>query len=441
MTNPQYREKLLFLLLLPLTLLGWLIANVKQKYIQLTIFSALVIYQIYFPILGDLDTTLLFIALLAFFAFGFMNKSLKYWVKQPIFLIYVIYMIPSFVSIIYSPDKVEGSKMIILSFVGLLATATGITFGRKYHVATVLNSIILMGIPLAIANIIFFVFPELEITFLKSKIARIFIEPNTLNNLFSESSNNILDPNKAGTLFVNTNVASVFFGILTWTAISLKMYYKNNNYSALVVLYLLAMLATNSRSGLIALVISVFTVIFLNITKKRTWSKIFFFGIPITMAFLWFLSTDLFNNITERLTLSAILSDPRIVIWKYAFNNVENPILGLGFGGWESISIYMEQYYRNFPAHNIFIISWLNTGIFGLIGLIVLLFGTLRLGIYNFKKTQITLTYALIGSFIYIIIQGMFDNFFLNDYRISSLAFFLSGLILAKQSLLKTRNN
>ncbi|WP_158701647.1 O-antigen ligase family protein [Lentibacillus sp. Marseille-P4043] len=319
-----------------------------------------------------------------------------------------------------------GLTYIFYVFVGLLAIIVGLGLKniRYEYIDIILKGIAIITIPISIINIIFFLYPESEIIFLKSEIAGWLMHPGTVNGLFEGSPNNILDPTKAGTVFVNTNVAAVFFNILYWIGLSIYLANKNKIYLFISLLHLSAMLTTNSRAGILSLVLS--SVIVFLIFSKRNLKTLscFIFGIPIfVIGIIWVLMLGDFSNILDRLSVNTIENDPRMSLWSSIPIIVDNYILGLGFGGWEQ--------FHNMPAHNIFLIIWLQSGLLGLFAILLLFIYILKESYRGIRKQYINI--IVFASTIIVLIQGSFDNYFLNNLRISLLYFLLVGLIFSSR--------
>ena len=176
----------------------------QLQYIFLSIFS---VYLIYFPMLGNANLS---IGVILFSLIGLIEllrqiKKRKFYVPQIIFLIFLIYMM---VPLLYSTNINEGRLWLIKNIFSFLILAAGIHLGRDDKKERLLKYITIIGLPLSIANIVFCLFPEMESTFYKSLVSRIIVSPSSFEDIVT---GNINDLNKAGTIFVNANNASVFY--------------------------------------------------------------------------------------------------------------------------------------------------------------------------------------------------------------------------------------
>ncbi|MFE4119948.1 O-antigen ligase family protein [Priestia sp. YIM B13486] len=359
--------------------------------------------------------------------------------KQKITRVFIIYILGMSFGLIYSPDINLGIKLTMYNLLAFLIMLAGQQIASKYSVESVLKNIVIFGLPIGIANVVFLLVPDLEISFLHTSVAKLFIDPGALRVLFDEGYNNILDPRKAGTFFVNTNMAAVFFGILLWSSLSLRLKSKVRSYNIPVIIYFLALLSTNSRAGLGAFVFTLFLLILLNIKKKKTWFRLLIFTFPILSLGMLFVSSGLFDNIVSRLSIEAIESDPRMIIWQFALSHI-HPLSGLGYGGWEQISYQMGAELGKLPPHNNFLIAWSWSGILGVISLATLVFGVMYMSMKRYKDTGNALYLSLMGAYGIVFFEGMFDNYFLHLYNISVLLFLITGLVLFDKKGINNKN-
>ncbi|WP_213532894.1 O-antigen ligase [Paenibacillus sp. J45TS6] len=296
----------------------------------------------------------------------------------------------------------------------------------------------ILGLPIAILNIFFLVFSEWELEFLKSRLAQLFIDPSTLRMLNNgEMLNNILDPYKAGTFFINANVASVYFGLLFCISFSQMIDKWKFRYILSTILFIGAILATQSRTGLLALTSVVLLFLILKFSY-RTLMKIVLLTITIAVFVFSVTPQSIIYNLTKRLNVDVVGNDPRVLIWNFTFDKIkEHPFLGLGFGGWETE--FPEYAFKvgtdpSFPPHNIFVIIWTWAGIPCLI-LFVLFFINLISNLYTIyiSKDKEVIYLCGLGCILFVIVEGMFDNFFLHNYSVSTLFFFIMGLLLYRE--------
>ncbi|WP_160032338.1 O-antigen ligase family protein [Paenibacillus sp. An7] len=456
---PLYSNKFRFFILTAITMVIALLPSFLPLYIPIILIAVigviilfltkeqsilyygipfLIIYQLYLPL--NLSLTLMVLISLILFANEYLNKNLlRYFKAHNSMKIYFFMLLIMSCAIMYSPNQYLGLKLTFFSFVGLISLCLGFYYRRKeLSVIKVLDSIMIIGLPIAITNIFFLVFPELELEFLKSRLAQLFIDPSTLRMLNNgEIFNNILDPYKAGTFFINANVASVYFGLLFCISFSQMIDTWKFRYISSTIIFIGAVLATQSRTGLLALTVVLLIFLILKFSF-RTLMRLVLLNIIIVVIVFSVTPQSIIYNLIKRLNVDVVGNDPRVLIWDFTFDKIkEHPFLGLGFGGWESeFPIYALRVGTDpsFPPHNIFVIIWSWAGIPCLI-LFVLFFINLMITLYtkytNSKKDVIYL--CGLGCIIFVIVQGMFDNFFLHNYSISTLFFFIMGLLLYKE--------
>ncbi|GIP44127.1 hypothetical protein J45TS6_25860 [Paenibacillus sp. J45TS6] len=423
----------ILVLLLGLTLIIFI--NNSFWYI---VVPTILIYQLYLPL--DLSITLMVLISLVLFANEYFNRNLLIYYKMHNSMkIYIFMLLIMTLAIIYSPNQLLGLKLIFFSFVGLISLCLGFYYKRKeLSVTRVLNSIMILGLPIAILNIFFLVFSEWELEFLKSRLAQLFIDPSTLRMLNNgEMLNNILDPYKAGTFFINANVASVYFGLLFCISFSQMIDKWKFRYILSTILFIGAILATQSRTGLLALTSVVLLFLILKFSY-RTLMKIVLLTITIAVFVFSVTPQSIIYNLTKRLNVDVVGNDPRVLIWNFTFDKIkEHPFLGLGFGGWETE--FPEYAFKvgtdpSFPPHNIFVIIWTWAGIPCLI-LFVLFFINLISNLYTIyiSKDKEVIYLCGLGCILFVIVEGMFDNFFLHNYSVSTLFFFIMGLLLYRE--------
>lgn len=416
--------------------------SVRQIAID-AVFPFLLMYQIYIPVTGSVDVPLAYLFLAFFFALCLLTFKIFDWLgKQKILLLYLFFLYVLCASLLYSQDKSLGMHTILYQTTGLFALVFGFYVREKgMKIDRILQSMLLFGLPIAFCNLIFFLRPDLELSYLKSPIAQVFIQPDQIIHLFDTERNNILDPKKSGTVFVNTNIASVFYQMLFWIALALFFARQQKRYIWLGLLYLLAFFATYSRAGLIALGLTSFAMGLLNLDKVNFWKKIGWLLAPGSIIIMMGFMGGIFAHMLERLRIETVMDDPRFLIWAFAWEAFqESPLIGLGFGGWEAaypgyaMGVGLNP---KFPPHNLLIHLWTWSGLAGVL-LLLCIFGYVLWKSVAAYRAKNMLPLALICACLTVIIQGMFENWFLNDYRISSLFFFLTGLFLYADGAKKT---
>src|SRR5262249_43712322 len=99
--------------------------------------------------------------------------------------------------------------------------------------------------------IAFRVLPSVEIAFLTRPLARLFVSPTTLDALFYEGRNNVLDAAKSGGLFVNANIAAAYLGMAAIAAWYFGRVRSSATLRAVALLDWAAVFFTGSKAGLL----------------------------------------------------------------------------------------------------------------------------------------------------------------------------------------------
>lgn len=173
---------------------------------------------------------------------------------------------------------------------------------------------------------------------------------------------------------------------------------------------------TYSYSSWLALFSSVPIVFLPQISKnKRLLAAA---GLTLVLAIAIFLQsgTQKFSNLLHVSQRSSIAS--RVIIWTSAGLMIHNhPIFGIGPGNFQNIYLGYQKYFPPYlewavpEPHNIFLAFWLQTGLLGLFGFILLLvnlFQILKKVLRNEKSAGMSA--LLLSFFVYVIINGLFDT-------------------------------
>ncbi|MBT7782996.1 MAG: O-antigen ligase family protein [Anaerolineae bacterium] len=144
---------------------------------------------------------------------------------------------------------------------------------------------------------------------------------------------------------------------------------------AIIVLCVVLVLTSVSRSNIIVLGVSLFLPFFIRAIHKKKYRKKkiqnFFaiLAIAVTTLFVFFISDisqwDLFLSLANVLyeRLSAITTDPRLLMYKETFAQISNHIL-LGSG----IGVQLQSgEFGSGRIHNVFLSSWIETGLVGMV--------------------------------------------------------------------------
>ena len=418
---------------------GTNLENIENKHI-IRISSLLICFSItfvlYFSGLGKIDISLgLIVVILILIDTMPQYHRIKI---DTTAAIQFLYMIILFIPIFYSSDKKECLRILYENFISFLVLMAGTNLARKYSTDEIANGLILCGIPMAILNIIFVRFPDIESSFYEGWISELFVSPSSLD-LYS--SNNVGDPNKAGLWFVNANNASVYF--LIFIALAIFMYRKTNKkwYIAFGLLFFVAELATGCRTGMVALVAYLLYLVYID-SKIRVSKKKIIKGIGLSLVLIVVIAIIVNSNVgaiqntLSRLSIAVIKTDPRIIIWGVALKHLN--LLGQGFGYWESISqMELPIGLKGMPQHNHLLIVMYWGGILAVILYLFFWIGNLKSGMKRQIGNQISENELLSVLAIDVIVHGMFDNYFIGHMNIILLMFLLIGFCRGKVSNVK----
>lgn len=398
------------------------------------LFPLLLLYQLYVPVIGNVDVPLFYLFLCGLFAISLFSLRAFGWMGQKVLLLYGFFYAALLVGLPAAQDMYLGVQTMMYLTTGLLALGAGFYVREKgMDAERLLTWLLLLGLPAAWLNVLFFLSPDLELAYLRSRLAQLFIQPDQVTGLFGSLRNNVLDPNKAGTLFVNTNIASIFYLMLFWLAASFLLNRKKKRDLVFAGSYFLAFLATYSRAGLLAFVVTVAVIAVVNLDRLRFWKKGLWFVIPGCIIIIGGWIGGFFTRMLERLQAATVMDDPRFLIWRFAWDAFQQaPLLGLGFGGWEASFpgyAFGVSLKPDFPPHNMFIHAWSWGGLAAVLFLGALLTYILAKGWLLYRSGHV-LALALVAAVVTVLVQGMFENFFLTDYRIAGLFFFMAGMFL-----------
>ncbi|MFL0411272.1 O-antigen ligase family protein [Microbacterium paludicola] len=266
----------------------------------------------------------------------------------------------------------------------------------------------------ALAAILFRALPDLEYAYLTSPVARVLTEPG-VELVAAGSFDNVMDPCKAGGVFLNGNTASLFFAVVVcvyaWLALGSaqrgrfgsqarsatdpggrfgsqarsatdpdgRLGPRARTATGVVVagLSLVAMFATGSKTPLVLIVLLPVAAIVVLVGVRRPALAAIGAGALIVLAAVGaFAATAVApgfvqqtgRTLNERFTLWGVVGE--------AFP--ENWFLGLGFGNWRYLiadrwdEVFPEVPNQVWPPHNLYLQAWVDAGILSLLLTLVL---------------------------------------------------------------------
>jgi O-antigen ligase len=202
-----------------------------------------------------------------------------------------------------------------------------------------------------------------------------------------------------------------------------------------LLLILLNLYFTKSYGTWFALAVALSVIIWLKHSKKYHKKYLAIFAI-LLIAFLAWASLNKYKSIENLGARSSLAS--RVTIWKSAGLMVENnPLFGIGPGNFQEKYLEYQKYFPPYlewsapQPHNIFLAFWLESGLLGLTGFVILLF-------YFFQDNKKVIAnnhdlgILFLGIIIYILVHGLVDTtYWRNDLAVVFWAVIAMNICLA----------
>lgn len=209
-----------------------------------------------------------------------------------------------------------------------------------------------------------------------------------------------------------------------------------------MIILLIPLYFTYSYGAWMTVFVSMLFIIFLLInSRKRKFLGSFLLICFFIIIFFTQLNTEKLSSITNFSSRSSLAS--RQTIWKVSEVLIKKqPIVGIGPGNFQSSYLAMQPVFEPFlewavpQPHNIFLAFWLQTGVVGLIGFIVLLFSVFHMLWKVFRnKKNTALAASVFAFFLYTILHGIIDTpYWKNDLSFLFWIFLSFTLILHENS-------
>ncbi|EKE20273.1 MAG: hypothetical protein ACD_8C00029G0018 [uncultured bacterium] len=181
--------------------------------------------------------------------------------------------------------------------------------------------------------------------------------------------------------------------------------------------FLFALYFTYSYGAWIALLLSLFFCLFFMGTTRKIflWVSLCFVLI-LVMLFTFQKNTEKFSSLQNSSARSSFAS--RQIIWEVSGLLIkENFILGIGPGNFQAKYLSKQPLFEPYlewavpQPHNLFLAFWLQAGLFGFAGFVLLFFFIFQLLFQSFKnKKDIALAMPLFVFFLYTILHGLIDT-------------------------------
>jgi len=317
------------------------------------------------------------------------------------------------VALIFPPHP--GSAMSILVYYGTWVCILRYIWAERSsprHLNIAIASTIPWIVLEAVLTVSFRLRPSLENAFLHSPVAELLIGP-AAPSLFSGEPNNVLDPAKAGGLFVNGNVASMFLGVACLTIAVLARRLRSRLLGVLSIATLAAVFATGSKTGAV-LAILIPIVAWVIVRVSRGSRRVFILPALLAVVGASIAAPAAISTLFPSFTAQGDVSlGTRGGLWGLAGRLfVDHPFAGVGWDEFQEYALRLTG--SAFPPHNLIIAAWANTGILGGITVVGFIVGCVVGGLVAaFRATdqrqRRIIVYALCGSG-WVFIHGMADN-------------------------------
>lgn len=255
--------------------------------------------------------------------------------------------------------------------------------------------------------------------------------------------------------------------LLFWIRFRYKIFFKSSIFTPRSIVFvigilLLVIILTKSQGAILSLLATlVFLEFFFFVKKKKnayfyayTKYKKYFFSLGV---FLLFLGGGLFffwNGLLEKEMFQESSSlTSRMIIWRVAWDiGIDHWFFGIGPGNFQEKYLAYQVYYPPYPEwavpqpHNIFLAFWLQTGLIGFLGFILLFFYSMYIAgksaLYFYEKEDkpsLMISLFAFSFCIFTLFWGMVDTlYWKND--LSFLFWFIAFLSLRNQFVYTRRN-
>ena len=233
--------------------------------------------------------------------------------------------------------------------------------------------------------------------------------------LFYYFTNDLTYDNRLRAFYLSPNHLSMYLSPILILSFYLYSSCKKNIYKTLLFfaqfLILMVIYLTYSYGAWLALLATLFFVLFFAKNKKKLLSVVSFFILILILFCIFQIGNQKFQGIFD---LSYPAFGSRIVIWQSAWEIIKDyPMLGIGPGMFQKYYLDYQVMFEPYPEwavpqpHNLFLAFWLQTGLLGLIGFIWLIIKFFRT---SFLKKQDPLFMILLAVMVYILVHGLIDT-------------------------------
>jgi O-antigen ligase len=266
--------------------------------------------------------------------------------------------------VLWSPRPNDGLSASLGMIVFLILAWYAIAVGREQpRFLASLMKVVAPWVIIEAALVVLFRWSQpLEMAFLRSSLADVLVGPSA-SGLFNGFANNVFDPNKAGGLFVNANVASMFLGVGVFFLAILAKRSEQRRYWLMALIAWGAIFATGSKEAVALAILLPLVACTMPRISTGTSRLLLPAVVFVTLAASLVLPDALARLFPEYSEMSVYSFGTRSTLWEAgAALFARHPLLGLGFGGWsEQIGQFTGS--NELPPHNLIVAAWANAGL------------------------------------------------------------------------------
>jgi hypothetical protein len=325
--------------------------------------------------------------------------------------------VASFIAIAWSIDAEQaviiGARLFMFAG-GLLVVWTALS--ERANVLPIVADASLVWVALQSAlTVAFRLDPGLEAAFYASS-TMVPLLGSTGLALTGEAANNLIDPEKAGGLIVNGNAASLLLGLSAVTLLAANAVNPRVRFRLIGLAAFAAVFFTGSKTGaVLAVLVPLIVVTLRRAARSTSGRRELVVLLPFAAIAAILLPTVLQRAFPVFSTNSEFSFDTRMRLWGAAVDLFkENPILGLGFGGWKPA---MERLIgrSDWPPHNVVISAWADAGLVAAALTVAFIAITLGLGLRRLmlfpeSRGELTARCWAWSGMLWIFAHGMGDN-------------------------------
>jgi O-antigen ligase len=335
------------------------------------------------------------------------------------FVLLVAFACLCLVATLWSPDQALAVKT-FLKFIGVAVVCVTIAVSPAHIRRSAITALGVSAAVLSLMVVVFRFWPFLEAGFFFSPFATYTVDPDLLGDLLGGAERaNVLADDRAGAVFTNANVASLFLGLVLFLVQAVRLGPKRT--TALSLPLIAGIVATGSKAGLLALLVtgSLWIATFMRGRLSLGTVAAILAGCLLALPLLGFYIVRF-----QLWEVAVAAFGSRLEVWGVAIAELgQRPLLGLGFGGWERYideARPFEGTFIPYPLHNLILIAWSWVGILGAAVATAFVISSIAAPLRDRARgrlNRLTAT-ALSLAFLWLFIQSMFTNAAVTDIRI-----------------------